>query len=169
MGFIFIFFLLGGRPTTEGRGHFLVCVGGDTMKGQTTCATNTLKNPYLILWFFFNFKIILKFRPLKAIYMCRLLQLLLCVGMGELKAFSTLIFRFFKLLLLFLWFHSISRCLISNFKVFVKFCFELFLGLLCARPTNTPIQAYISLQKVLVHILLHLIPFWMMKRREKSE
>ncbi len=37
---------------------FFVCVGCDTMKGQTTCATNTLKNPYLILWFFFKFKII---------------------------------------------------------------------------------------------------------------
>jgi hypothetical protein len=31
---------------------FFVCVGCDTMKGQTTCATNTLKNPYLILCFF---------------------------------------------------------------------------------------------------------------------
>jgi hypothetical protein len=46
------------------------------MQGQTTRPTNTLKNPYLIIWFFFqSFKIILKIWPLETIYMYRFLQL----------------------------------------------------------------------------------------------
>jgi hypothetical protein len=106
MGFIYLFFLLWGGPTTEGRGHFLcccfVCVGWWHNEGADHTCHKHIEKPLFDIMVFLKFKIILK--PLEAIYMCRLLQLLLCVGMGELKAFWTFIFSFyyFSILLFFI-------------------------------------------------------------------
>ncbi len=78
-----LIFLIWGGATIEGKGHFLCCFlflqGADTMKRKITSATNTLENSYfdymVFLFFFQNFLSTLKFWLIKAIYMCRLLQL----------------------------------------------------------------------------------------------
>ncbi len=65
-------------------------------------------------------------------------------------------------------FHLVSRCFSFKFQMiylFVEFCFELFLGLLCARPTNTSIQTHIHSQKNSVHIFF---PFYTFLDDEKS-
>jgi hypothetical protein len=83
MGFFFSpFFLIWGGATIEGKGHFLcfffVCARcWHNEEEDHKCHKHIGKPLFLIIRFFFFQKNLstLKFWPIKAIYMCRLLQL----------------------------------------------------------------------------------------------